>query len=83
MIKILIDKIKNLDIKIKRIMNIGFVFSFILAIIAMLTLYTYDIFYSIPALFYAGISLFRTSLIFACTFFICAVGFDTIKKEKI
>lgn len=83
MIKILIDKIKNLDIKIKRIMNIGFVFSFILAIIAMLTLYTYDIFYSIPTLFYAGISLFRTSLIFACTFFICAVGFDTIKKEKI
>lgn len=81
LVKILIDKIKNLDKKTKKIMHIGFIFSFILSIIAILSLCTYDIFYPIPDLFYVGISLFRTSLMFACTFFICAIGFDTMKKE--
>lgn len=79
--KMLTDKLKNLDIKIKKIMNAGFIFSFILSIIAILTLCTYDIFYSIPTLFYVGISLFRTSLMFACMFFICGIGFDSIRKE--
>lgn len=79
--KTLVDKIKNLDIKVKKIMNTGFKFSFILAMISIISLFTYEIFYSIPTLFYAGISLFRTSLIFACTFFICGIGFDTISKE--
>lgn len=79
--KMLTDKIKNLDTKIKKIMHCGFIFSFILALIAILTLCTYDVLYSIPTLFYIGISLFRTSLMFACTFFICGIGFDSIKKE--
>ena len=83
MLKILIDKIKNLDKKVKKIMNIGFIFSFFLSILAVLSLFTYEFFYSIPTLFYAGISLFRTSLMFACTFFICGIGFDTITKERI
>lgn len=82
-VKTLIDKIKNLDIKVKKIMHYGFVFSFIIAMIAGLSLFTYEIFYSIPSLFYCGISLFRTSLMFACTFFICGIGFDSIKKEII
>lgn len=82
-VKMLIDKIKNLDKNIKKIMHIGFIFSFLLTLISVLSLCTYDIFYSIPVLFYAGISLFRTSLMFACTFFICGIGFDTIKKELI
>lgn len=79
--KLLTDKIKNLDIKIKKIMHFGFIFSFVLSIISILTLCTYDIIYNIPTLFYVGISLFRTSLMFACTFFICGIGFDSIKKE--
>lgn len=82
MIKILIDKIKNLDKQIKKIMHIGFIFSFFITIMAVLSLFTYETFYTIPTLFYAGISLFRTSLMFACTFFICGIGFDTIKKER-
>lgn len=80
-INLLLDKIKNLDGKVKKIMNVGFKFSFILCMIAGLSLFTYEIFYSIPSLFYAGISLFRTSLMFACMFFICGIGFDTIKKQ--
>lgn len=81
LLKTLTDKIKNLDKKTKKIMHIGFIFSFILCIISSLSLFTYETFYSIPTLFHSGISLFRTSLMFACTFFICGIGFDTMSKE--
>lgn len=82
LIRKFIDKIKNLDKKIEKIMHIGFIFSFVLCMISSLSLFTYETFYSLPKLFYTGISLFRTSLMFACTFIICAIGFDTIKKEN-
>ena len=82
-VNLLTDKIQNLDNKVKKIMHIGFIFSFALCIIAGISLFTYEIFYSLPSLFYAGISLFHTSLMFACMFFICGIGFDTIKKQKI
>lgn len=82
-VKSLTNKIKNLDKKVIKIMNIGFLFSFILSIISALSLFTYETFYRIPTLFYSGISLFRTSLMFACMFFICGIGFDSIKKERI
>jgi len=77
----LIDKIKNLDKKIIKIMDFGFIFCFILCIISTITLITYNYFYSLPNLYYTGISLFKTALMFASMFFICGIGFDTIKKE--
>ena len=80
-LNLLIDKIKNLDIKIKKIMSIGFISSFTLCVISTIILFTYEIIYSFPSLFYTGISLLQSSLMFGCTFFICGVGFDTIKKE--
>ncbi len=79
----LINKIKNLDEKTKKIMEKGYAFCFLLCILASFTLFTYEVLYCNPVLFYIGISLFRTSLMFACTFFMCAIGFDTIKKERI
>jgi len=80
-INTLVDKIKNLDKNIKKIMYKGFIFSFILCIISALSLFTYNMFYNLLDLFYIGISLLRTSLMFACAFFIFGIGFDTIKKE--
>jgi len=80
-IKTLIDNLKNLDVKIKKLMNHGFKFSFGMCIVSILILLTYNNFYNLPDLFYIGLSLFRTSLMFACTFFMCGLGFDTIKKE--
>lgn len=82
-IKTLVDKVKNLDNKIKKIMYIGFNFSFALCVISVITLFTYETFYSLPNLFYAGISLLHSSLMFLCAFFVCGVGFDTIKKQRI
>lgn len=82
-VKLFVNKIKSLDNKIKKIMNIGFKFSFALCIISVFTLFTYETIYSLPNLFYAGISLLQSSLMFVCAFFICGVGFDTIKKQMI
>lgn len=79
----LIDKIKNLDKQIMKIMDSGFIFSFMLSIISVISLLIYDFFYSLPNLFYIGINLFKTSLIFASMFLICGIGFDTIKKEML
>lgn len=81
-VQTLINRIKNLDKKVLKIMHIGFTFCFILCIISTLSLFTYETFYSIPTLFYSGISLFRTSLMLACMFFACAIGFDTIKNRN-
>lgn len=80
-INTLINKFKNLDYKTKKIMHIGLIVSFILCLISTSFLFTYETFYSIPTLFYTGISLFKTSLMFACSFLIGGISFDTIKNE--
>lgn len=80
-INLLVEKLKNIDNKIFKIMNKGFLFSFILSIIAICLLFTYETIYSLPKLFYIGISLFKTALMFAVMFMICGIGFDTIKKQ--
>ncbi|NLC88029.1 MAG: hypothetical protein GX682_04565 [Clostridiaceae bacterium] len=82
-IKSLINEFKSFDIKIKNILSKGVLFSFILSIISIIFLITYEFSYKIPDLFYIGLSLFRSSLMFACSFVICAIGFNTIKKEII
>ena len=76
-----ISTLKNLDIKIKKIMNKGLVFSFFLCIISVIVLFTYQFLYKSPDLYYIGISLFKSSLMFGCVFIMCAIGFDTIKNE--
>lgn len=80
-VNILLDKVKNLDAKVVKVMRVGFIFSFIICILSSIILVTYEAFYSLHTLFYIGISLFRTSLSFAVTFFICGIGFDTVQKE--
>ncbi len=80
-INILLDKIKHLDLKIAKIMKFGFVISFIMCILSSSLLVTYQFIISLPILFYIGISLFKSSLSFGVTFFICGIGFDTIAKE--
>ena len=82
-INILSDKIKNLDLKIVKLMKIGFIISFIMCLLSSSLLFTYQFILSMPILFYIGISLFRTSLSFGVTFFICGLGFDTMKKQMI
>ena len=82
-INILSEKIKNLDLKIIKLMKIGFIISFIMSLLSSSLLFTYQFIVSLPILFYIGISIFRTSLSFGVTFFICGIGFDTMKKQMI
>lgn len=80
MIKIILDKFKNLDTKVKNIMVNGFKFSFAFCILSALILYTYHL-YTLPILYYCGTILFKTSLMFFVDFIILGIGFDTIKKQ--
>ena len=80
MIKMIINKLKNLDVKVKDIMINGFKFSFTFSIISMLILLVYN-FYMLPILYYCGTILFKTSLMFFVDFIILGIGFDTIKKQ--
>ena len=77
-----LDKIKNLDKNIIKIIKIGFIICSILTLISVILLFTYH-FYSKVNLFYIGIELLKNALIFASIFLIFGIGFDTIKKEII
>ena len=76
----LIDTVKNFDKKTSIIMHIGFKLSFILCLISIYILLAYHL-ANIPNMYYIGISLFKMSLSFGVTFFICGLGFNTIKKD--
>mgnify|MGYP006369873533 CR=1 FL=1 len=80
MIKMIINKYKDIDDKVKRIMINGFKFSFAFCILSALILYIYHL-YTLPILYYCGTILFKTSLMFFVDFIILGIGFDTIKKQ--
>lgn len=80
MIKNIVNKFNNLDDKVKKIMLNGFKFSFAFCIFSILILGIYT-FYLLPALYYVGTIVFKTSLMFFVDFVILGFGFDTIKKQ--
>ena len=80
MLKIIIEKYKNIDNKVKKIMIIGFKFSFISLLFSVLILSIYTS-YTLPILYYSGTILFKTSLMFFVDFIILGIGFDTLKKQ--
>lgn len=80
MIKLLKDKFNSMEKEVKKIMNGGFLFSFLVCMISMALLIAYEINANLD-LYYIGLSVFRLSLFFAVEFFICAFAIDTIKKQ--
>ena len=82
MIKMVINKFKNLDDKVKKIMINGFKFSFIFLIISVLVLIVYKL-YMLPVIYYCGTILFKTSLMFFVDFIIIGFGFDVLRKQMI
>lgn len=83
MINFIVNKFKNLDLKVKNIMKYGFNFSLLFCLFSVLILYTYHAFYTLPLVFTIGTILFKTSLMFFVDFIICGIAFDTIKKQII
>lgn len=80
MIKMIVDKFKNLDVQVKKIMINGFKFSFVCCILSVLILSIYS-WYMLPIIYYCGTLLFKASLMFFADFTILGIGFDTIKKQ--
>ena len=83
MIRQLLDKLKNMDIGVKKITKNGFKFALFVCIISVCILLVYNYIYSAPNLYYIGLSLFKTGLYFAVEFVICAFAFDILKGQMV
>ncbi len=81
MLKMILQKLKSMDKKIKKIMQEGFHFCLGLMIVSSFILLTYDFFYHSPDLYYIGLSVFQLSITFLSFFFICGFAFNEIQKE--
>lgn len=77
----LLLEFKNIDMNITNLMKRGIKFSFLLIIFASIILLTYDFLFTYPIIYYAGFSLFKTSLFFMAGFVIFAFAFNRIKAE--
>lgn len=81
MFKKILDTFKNLEKLTYKIMKSGLKFCFAICVTAIITLLIYDLFFTIPQLYYTGITLFKLSLIFGIEFIVCGFSVDTIKKQ--
>ena len=83
MFKCIINNYKNLDKLTCKIMKNGLVFCFLLCIISVVTLFTYDVFITSPSIYYIGLGLFRLSITFGIEFIVCALVVDSLRNQLI
>ena len=83
MFKNIVNLFKELDIKIKKIMKYGFIFSLCFCLVATIILLTYETVYASPDLYYIGLQMIQTGLFFMIEFIVCGVAVDKIKKQLI
>ena len=81
MLKDFKKKFGEIDKKILKVMNSGLKCCFIIAIISIFILLTYDYIFKSPDLFYSGLLLFKSSIFFFVDFIVCGFAIDTIKKQ--
>jgi hypothetical protein len=82
-LKKILENFKNLEKHTYKIMKNGFKFCFILCVISIIILFTYELFIETPFLYHIGMSLFKLSLVFGTEFIICGFIVDGIKKQMI
>lgn len=82
MIKTIINKYKNIDDTVKKIMINGFKFSFAIIMLSALILGIYHI-YLLPIIYLCGTILFKSAIMFIVDFIILGIGFDTLKKQMV
>ena len=82
MLNTLFNNIKNLNIKIKKIMETGFCFSLIVCLLSILILYTYHKTHYSPIMYTIGTILFKTSLMFFASFIICGIVFNKLIENE-
>lgn len=83
MLKKIINNFNQLERIAFRIMKYGLTFCFIICIVSVLILFTYDFAFPSPFMYYIGINLFKLSLIFGIEFIVCGFIVDGIKKQLI
>ena len=83
MFKKIFNGFKNLDKQAKLIMVYGIKFCFIICVVSLIILFTYNFSFTMPILFTIGFILFKLSLIFGIEFIICGFVVDGIKKQII
>ena len=81
MFKKILDEINTMDKSIFKAVNLGIGGSLLICLISIILLLIYNTYYISPDLYTAGIILFKTSLTFAVSFFVCGIAIDTIKKQ--
>lgn len=81
MIKILKNKILNIDKSIMHLVKHGSLFSLNILFIATVILFVYECFYSSPTLFSVGILVFKIGITYLSMFIACGFVFNEIKKE--
>jgi hypothetical protein len=79
----IISIFNELDIKIKKIMKYGFIFSISFCLLATIILLTYEMVYASPDLYYIGLKMVQTGLFFIVEFVVCGIAMDKIKKQLI
>ena len=78
----LFNDIKGIDESIRKVMFKGFKFSFLVCFLALLTLILHSTYPYSHIIYESGLILFRTGLLFAVEFFICAFATDIFKKQN-
>lgn len=81
MIKKILDNFKKFDKITYKILKYGLQFCFIICLISVFILLTYELAFSSPLVYYIGINLFKLSLIFGIEFIICSFVVERIKTE--
>lgn len=81
--KKIINDLKNIEKPILKVMIKGFKFSFLVCLIAFTILIVHNQYPYSHIVYDSGILLFKTGLMFAVEFVICAIATDTIKKQMI
>lgn len=79
MLNTFILEIKNMDKSIVKTMKTFFSFSFILCLFSVFILSLYNTYPFSHIAYYSGLILFRTSLFFAVSSFMCAFVINKIK----
>ena len=81
MIKKIIENVRNIEKGTLKIMFSGFKFSFTVYILSAIVLLSYIMNPTSHIIYDSGLILFKTSITFAVSFFICAFAIDKIKKQ--
>jgi len=80
MIKEFINDIKNIDLKIISVMNVGFKVALLILLFASYILTLYSTYPISHIAYLSGLNLFRLSLTCVSAFFICGITVNKLKK---